>query len=173
MGEPSDAYAVDIQIDEPFLAEIDPDVVHAAAVAALRAQRVARASLNVVITDDATVHELNRQYRGIDTPTDVLSFAAHESADAAPALTLPPELDTEFADFLGDVIIALPYARQQADRYANPLDTEVRLLVVHGVLHLLGYDHATPEEETAMWSAQDAVLAAFGEQTHPARTHPD
>lgn len=173
MGEPGDAYAVDIQIDDVFLDDINPDVVHTAAVATLQALRIKRASLNVVITDDAAVHELNRQYRGIDAPTDVLSFAAQESADEAPALTLPPELDAEFADFLGDVIIALPYAKQQAARYANPLDAEVRLLVVHGVLHLLGYDHATPEEETIMWSAQDAVLAAFGEQTHPARTHAD
>ena len=163
------ALQVDVQVDPAFSDEVDAAPLRAAVVATLRAQAVARGEVTVVITDDATVHELNRHYRGVDAPTDVLSFAAQEEADVAPTLALPPELADAAAAYLGDVLIALPYTRRQAAQYGNSLDAELRLLAVHGTLHLLGFDHATAAEEAAMWAAQDAVLAHFGEQTPPGR----
>lgn len=162
---------VDIHVDPPFHAIVDVDLLQDAAVATLRTQGIEQASLTIVVTDDASVQALNRQYRNIDAPTDVLSFAAQESLDAAPALILPPELDTQFGAFLGDVIIALPYVERQAVAHASSLAAELRLLTVHGVLHLLGYDHASEEEEAVMWAAQDTVLATFGQATPAARDH--
>ena len=169
MSEANAALQVNVQVDPAFGDAVDAVPLRAAVMATLQAQAVTRGEVTVVVTDDATVHELNRHYRGVDAPTDVLSFAAREEADAAPALTLPPELADAAAAYLGDVLIALPYTRRQAARYDNPLDAELRLLAVHGTLHLLGFDHATAAEEAAMWAAQDAVLATFGEQTPPGR----
>ena len=110
------------------------------------------AEVTLVITDDEAVAELNRQYRAVDGPTDVLSFAAQEST---PGFVSAPEA----AAYLGDIIIALPFTRQQAAGLGRPLADELRLLAVHGTLHLLGYDHAEPDEEAAMWARQDAILA--------------
>ena len=123
----------------------------------------ARRALTIVVTDDESVQELNREYRGVDAPTDVLSFAAQESVPDGPALILPPELAAEMASYLGDLLLAYPYTERQAARYGRSVAAELRLLVVHGVLHLLGYDHATPEQEDVMWALQEAVLAPFGD----------
>ena len=118
-----------------------------------------------MVTNDSAVQTLNRTYRGIDAPTDVLSFAAHDEDDEEEAgdadrvhLVTPAELADELAAYLGDIVIALPYATRQAAHYGNSVDNELLLLTVHGVLHLLGYDHATPEEDDAMWNMQSAVL---------------
>ena len=116
-----------------------------------------------MVTSDEAVQQLNRDYRGVDAPTDVLSFAAQESSDEEPELVLPPEVAAELAAYLGDIVIAYPYAARQAARFGNSVAAELRLLTVHGVLHLLGYDHATPAEEAAMWAIQEQVLAAFGD----------
>jgi probable rRNA maturation factor len=108
-------------------------------------------SLTVVITDDEEIRALNRRFRDTDAPTDVLAFP-----DA--------ETDQVFVDesgeppYLGDVIISLPRARQQAAEQGHSTMDELRLLVVHGVLHLLGYDHAVPAQQVEMWARQDAIL---------------
>ena len=75
--------------------------------------------------------------------------------------------------YLGDIVIAYPYAARQAVRFGNSTAAEVRLLTVHGVLHLLGYDHATPAEEAAMWAIQEQVLAAFGDAALARRAYDD
>jgi probable rRNA maturation factor len=98
---------------------------------------------------------VNRQFRGIDAPTDVLSFPADEP---------PIEIDDE-PPYLGDLIIAYPYASEQAARQGHTLSDSLSLLVVHGTLHLLGYDHDTPEHRAEMWAAQDAALTALGIST--------
>jgi probable rRNA maturation factor len=106
-------------------------------------------SLTVVIADNEQVQALNWQFRGVDAPTDVLSFPA----DAPPldeAADEPP--------YLGDMIIAFPYASAQAEREGHALSDSLALLVVHGTLHLLGYDHDTPESRADMWSAQEEAL---------------
>ena len=111
----------------------------------------------MVLTDDNTVHELNLAHRNVDAPTDVLSFPNHDSVDSVD-LILPEELLEEEADYLGDIIIAVPYAQRQAAKANKSLQEELELLVVHGVLHLLGFDHATSAEEARMWEVQRQIL---------------
>jgi len=111
--------------------------------------------LTIVLTDDAHIQELNRDYLGIDAPTDVLSFPASEIDGS--------EIDPETgASYLGDILISLPYAAKSATQAGHPLETEVQLLVVHGVLHLLGHDHARAREKAKMWKAQAEILEALG-----------
>lgn len=107
--------------------------------------------LTVVVTSNEHITRLNRQYRQVDTATDVLSFAANE---------IDPVSGSEY---LGDVIISYEKARENlAERLgtglAADLEDELLLLTAHGVLHLLGYDHADAEEEARMWAQQDAIL---------------
>jgi probable rRNA maturation factor len=119
----------------------------------------AAAALTVVVTSDEAVAALNRQYRGVDAPTDVLSFPA----DAPPPMPddedLPEENDVPY---LGDLVIAYPYTSAQAVRLGHGLMDSLTLLVVHGTLHLLGADHDTPERRAAMWAAQAQALTALG-----------
>jgi probable rRNA maturation factor len=123
--------------------------IERAAQAALMHQS-ADGDLTVVLSDDARLQKLNRDYLGVDAPTDVLSFPASET---------DPETG---ARYLGDIIISIPRAEAQAKSAGHPLEPEVQLLVVHGVLHLLGYDHAEVEEKTKMWKAQAEVLERLG-----------
>lgn len=153
---------IEIQVDELYTTLVNSDALEMAALATLARCGAPPAALTLVITDDDAVQALNRDYRGIDAPTDVLSFAAHDASDEGMALVTPPELADELAAYLGDIIIALPYATRQAAHYGNSLDDELRLLTVHGVLHLLGHDHATPAEDDAMWQIQAAVLQEAG-----------
>jgi probable rRNA maturation factor len=106
--------------------------------------------LSIVLTDDARLQQLNREYLGIDAPTDVLSFPASET---------DPETG---ARYIGDILISIPRARVQAVTAGHPLEAEVQLLVVHGVLHLLGHDHAEVEEKARMWKAQAKILESLG-----------
>ncbi|HNK63658.1 MAG TPA: rRNA maturation RNase YbeY [Anaerolineales bacterium] len=108
------------------------------------------ADITIVLTDDSQLHELNRDYLGVDAPTDVLSFPASE---------LDPETGTHY---LGDILLSIPRAGQQAEAAGHSLEAEAQLLVVHGTLHLLGYDHATDEEKAVMWSEQAKVLERLG-----------
>lgn len=153
LSDPSDEEEgpVVVQIDEAFEGEADTADI-AAAVAATLAAEEQVGEVTVVVTSDEAVAELNKQYRDTDGPTDVLSFPAQ---DPTPGFVVAPEMDA----YLGDIIIALPYTRRQAERVGKSLRDELRLLAIHGTLHLLGYDHAEPEEEAEMWARQDAILA--------------
>jgi metalloprotein, YbeY/UPF0054 family len=110
----------------------------------------ADADMTILLTDDAQLHELNREYLGVDAPTDVLSFPASET---------DPETGTPY---LGDILISISRATQQAQDAGHSVEAEVQLLVVHGTLHLLGHDHAEAEEKVRMWKAQAEVLARLG-----------
>lgn len=155
-------YAIDLQIDDAYLDEVDGMNLIAAAHVALRHCDVEAAVLTIVITDDEQVRELNHTYRGLNEVTDVLSFAAHD--DAPGDLVLPPEAAAEIADYLGDILIAYPTSQRQAVHFGVTSAAELRLLVVHGTLHLLGYDHDTPSAEAEMWAVQDAILDRFGDR---------
>jgi probable rRNA maturation factor len=150
-SDPEVEERISVQVDEPFVAEVDAADLAGVIAAALAAEGQPDAEVTLVITDDAAVADLNRQYRAVDGPTDVLSFPAQEPA---PGFVSAPEADA----YLGDILIALPFARRQAAELGKPLADELRLLAVHGTLHLLGYDHAEPEEEAVMWARQDAIL---------------
>ena len=109
----------------------------------------------LTLTGEAHLQEYTRRYRGLDEPTDVLAFAAQEKP-ADKRFQAPPTTE----HWLGDIVISLPRARQQARDARHPINDEVRLLAVHGFLHLLGYDHAEPDEETAMTALTNRILAA-------------
>jgi probable rRNA maturation factor len=127
------------------------DLLQRAAQAALQYQAEAPdVELSIVLTDNERLHELNLNYLGVDSPTDVLSFPASET---------DPETGTRY---LGDILISVPRAQAQADAAGHPLESEVQLLVVHGVLHLMGHDHAEPEEKERMWKAQSEILESLG-----------
>lgn len=112
--------------------------------------------VSITFVDDPYMQTLNRQYRGIDAPTDVLSFAQLEKDE-----TEPPVL-TQTAASLGDVVISLERATIQAAEYGHSLEREIGFLVVHGLLHLLGYDHTDPATEAAMTAKADTILARCG-----------
>ena len=115
----------------------------------------AKAVAVVTLTGDERLREYNNRYRGLDEPTDVLAFAAREQATDQ-RFQAPPGTE----DWLGDIVISLPRARRQARDAGHPVNEEVRLLAVHGFLHLLGYDHAQPAEEATMTALTKRILAA-------------
>ena len=114
------------------------------------------AQISLVITDDFEIRRLNRAYRGEDQPTDVLAFAAGDGE----GFVLPQEA----ALYLGDVIVSLTTASAQAEEQGHPLDEEIDLLVVHGCLHLVGYDHESPMDQERMWARQVEILRAARER---------
>jgi probable rRNA maturation factor len=140
-------YKINVTIERPYQARITPARLRAAARAALKHQRAPEpGELSVRITGDEALRVLNRDFLGHDTTTDVLSFPADEK---------DPETG---ARYLGDIAIAYPQARAQAAEGRHPVWAELQLLVVHGVLHLLGHDHAEREEHERMWAAQAEIL---------------
>lgn len=141
---------IDVQVGARYQAKVKPARLRQAAQATLDQQRLKRrVELTIVITGSAQLRSLNRVFRDVDAPTDVLAFATNEQ----------PRPDTIY---LGDVVIAYPKAREQAQAGGHPVEAELQLLVVHGVLHLLGHDHYTEAEKNVMWQAQTAVLKKIG-----------
>ncbi len=145
-------YIIELQADVDT-AGIDAHALERLAERALEAEGVAApAELSILLADDPTVHELNRTYRRTDAPTDVLSFAQGEGDGFA-----QPE---GAARHLGDVVISVDTARRQAAEYKLTLQDEVSHLLVHGILHLLGYDHEQPDDAQAMRLQEERVLGA-------------
>lgn len=137
-------------------AGVDLDGLKVVLQTAARTMKLPHKTVTVVtLTGDQNLREYNSRYRGRDEPTDVLAFAARERATDQ---RFQPPPGTE--NWLGDIVISLPRARRQAREAGHPIDDEVRLLAVHGFLHLLGYDHAEPAEETAMTTLTNRILAA-------------
>ena len=125
--------------------------------AALDDQGVSRGHLAIVLADRERMRDLNREYAGQDSPTDVLSFA-------------DGSLDPHSGQiYLGDVVICLPVALEQAVSAGHSPESELALLAVHGVLHLLGHDHGQAAERAKMWEAQQRILSGLGLATLPDR----
>jgi probable rRNA maturation factor len=125
--------------------------------------------------DDAAIHELNKMYRGIDKPTDVLSFAMSETGeneieihydeaadDEAESETAVQGEEDSFIEPLGDIIISMPRAIAQAEDYGHSVERELGFLFVHGFLHLIGYDHQSEQEEKSMFAKQEEILQKAG-----------
>jgi len=136
----------DLGPEKPVAAEL----AERAARAALDLSGAPDADLTLVLTGDERLRTLNHEFLGIDAPTDVLSFPADE---------LDPETGRRY---LGDVIISTARAAQQAGVGGHPLEAEIQLLVIHGVLHLLGHDHASATEKARMWAVQAEALKHIG-----------
>lgn len=115
-------------------------------------EKVGTVSFNVIIVDNVYIHKLNLEYRGIDRPTDVITFA------------LEDDQDVTYEDFrlLGDIYISIDKAKSQAVEYGHNLRREICFLAVHGFLHLLGYDHMIKEEEKIMFARQEEILNEAG-----------
>ena len=116
---------------------------------------VENGEVSVTLTNNEYIHTLNKEYRGIDRPTDVLSFALNESEE-------PDMVDGPAVNVLGDLIISVERAEEQAADYGHSLRREVAFLTVHGMLHLLGYDHMEDEEREEMEAEQRFVMEKLG-----------
>ena len=177
---PNSLQEIDISVAEPYQQELSEDwlrmVMEAALVEALPHSEPTQVGL--VVTDDETVQELNRQFRGLDEVTDVLSFSASHSGhwegdpqEPDRAFTESEELEEESPFVLppgepsplGEVIISFPQTIRQAQERNGPVEQELALLIVHGVLHLVGYDHMEPEDEAQMQAKERAALATVSQ----------
>lgn len=143
---------------EPDTLEVpqeDVDAVRRAVLTVGRLYGALDAEVSVTLTNDAHIHALNRDYRGVDRPTDVLSFALTESEE-------PEIFDAPGGVVLGDLVISLERAAAQAEEYGHSFLRELSFLTVHGMLHLLGYDHIEEEERLEMEEEQRHVMDALG-----------
>ncbi|HEX7619926.1 MAG TPA: rRNA maturation RNase YbeY [Anaerolineales bacterium] len=141
---------INIEIIPDFRRVFMPAILERAAKAALLQQSAPEADLTLVLTGDTQIQALDREYLDKDVPTDVLSF---------PSCETDPETGRRY---LGDIIISVPRAEAQSIAAGHSLDAELSLLVIHGVLHLLGHDHAGAKEKARMWAAQSEVLTQLG-----------
>jgi probable rRNA maturation factor len=145
---------ITLEIVEKFRSRVNAPLLEKAAQAVLDQQLAAPdtagTEVTLVISDDDHLQQLNRQFLGIDSPTDVLSF---------PAGYTDPDTG---APYLGDVLISYPRAEAQAAAAGHPIENELQLLVVHGLLHLLGHDHVEEDDKARMWAVQAAILDQLG-----------
>ena len=107
---------------------------------------------NIIIVDNETIHSINKEYRGVDCPTDVISFALEDDKSF---------VQTELR-ILGDIYISIDKAREQAKNYGHSLKRELSFLTIHGLLHLLGYDHMEEKDEKEMFELQELILDGYG-----------
>jgi len=147
---------VNLQVSDTIQPAVDLQQLERAANATVNeASPSITAELTILLTDDNKLHELNKEFLEIDAPTDVLSF---------PADFVDPDSETPY---LGDVIISYPRSQEQAEAGGHRVESELELLVIHGVLHLLGYDHTGEEDKAEMWAVQARVLAQLGSPLSP------
>ena len=146
---------IGIHIEQNFQDSIDEQWARKIAQAVLRSEGAAPPyEVSLVFTDSETVQRLNRDYRGVDKPTDVLAFYMLPQKEADSSFVLPPDNVLR----LGEVIISYPQAVEQAKEQGHSTKQELALLIIHGILHLLGYDHEQPEEEKLMRERERELL---------------
>jgi probable rRNA maturation factor len=146
---------IGIHVEEEFRGMMDGSWVKKIVRQVLMAEKVAPPyEMSLVFTDSETVKQLNRDYRGVDEPTDVLAFHMLPHKEADSSFALPPDGVTR----LGEVIISYPQAVEQAKKQGHSTERELALLVIHGVLHLLGYDHEEAGEEAKMREKEKELL---------------
>ena len=119
---------------------------------ALKHEKLNNVIFNVIFVDNETIHKINRDYRNIDRETDVISFALEDNK----------EIDLAIGRVLGDIYVSVDRIKSQAKEYGHSEKREMAFLVIHGLLHLLGYDHGTLEEEEIMFRKQELILDGYG-----------
>ena len=144
---------IEIEWATPAAFEDAQELITRAAQAALRHEG-REGDITVLLMGDEAIHSMNRDYRGVDRPTDVLSFPAWEGE----ALAQIPDA------YLGDIAISVDTAKRQAREYGHSLSRELSFLTVHGTLHLLGYDHMEEGERARMFALQNEILEGIGEK---------
>ena len=160
-----------VQVDPAFRAKIDQERLDRIILKALLREGITKPiTLGLLITDDERIKTLNLKYRGQDEETDVLAFGMESDQDS---FVSPSELPLH----LGDVVISYPQAVVQAEEYGHPIEEELHRLVVHGLLHLLGYDDQTDQERRRMWDRQETILRESqmegGQQAQWGRAQPE
>ena len=128
------------------------DIIEKVVNKAFEVEGVKKASCSIIIVDNTFIHKLNKEYRGIDRVTDVISFALEDDK----SMIIPDDIR-----LLGDIYICLDKAKEQAKEYGHSLERELCFLAVHGVYHLLGYDHETEEDAKIMFKKQEEVLMEY------------
>lgn len=152
--EELERYRIDVMVEGEW--PVDVETLRRAVLATLLLGGAPPSEVAVVVSDDASLQDLNRRFRSIDAPTDVLAFP---NETRGPFISLPDQ-----PHYLGDVIISYPRAEEQAGEAGHDTLAELQLLTVHGVLHLLGYDDEEDAARADMWAAQGAVLRVLGVQ---------
>ncbi len=147
-----------VSIEPDFARRVQADWLTGIARITLEHEDAGDCQLSVAVTTDAEIRALNRQYAAEDRPTDVLAFSQEEGE----SFVAPPDEPRH----LGDVIISLETAERQALEASHDLDAEIAHLLAHGILHLLGYDHAEADEEREMRERERSVLAKAGIEAH-------
>jgi probable rRNA maturation factor len=160
--DPGSDYLITVQIDTQYESQLDADALHRLAIRVLQSERVAGPlEMGVVITTDEEVRTLNRQYLEHDYETDVISFGMGQGDTE---LTEGSRFVTpaERPPYLGDVVISCDRATEQAPEYGHTTQAEVATLLVHGVLHLLGYDDTSESDRERMHARQQELISDFG-----------
>ena len=143
---------MEYQINDEFGYSADYDYLDSLIERVLTREKATDSVFSIIFVDNEKIHELNKQFRGVDRPTDVISFALEDAEE-------------EFLStirVLGDIYISIPKMQEQAKEYGHSEKRELAFLVVHGLLHLLGYDHQTEEEEKVMFQIQEEMLNEEG-----------
>ncbi|WP_062104648.1 rRNA maturation RNase YbeY [Bacillus niameyensis] len=152
------ALQIDVMDETGKLSEEELKLVESILTYASEQEKVENeAEVSVTFVSDKEIQEINKEYRGKDQPTDVISFALEEEGDGEIPVT-----GVGLPRVLGDIIISLDRAKEQAKDYGHSLQREIGFLTVHGFLHLLGYDHMNENDEKKMFSRQNDILAGYG-----------
>ncbi|WP_059102658.1 rRNA maturation RNase YbeY [Shouchella shacheensis] len=141
-------------LEEAQLALVQEVLIHAAKTEVVQNE----SEISVSFVDDEAIHQLNKEHRGIDRGTDVLSFALNEAGEEEVSF----DWSEGMPNLLGDIIISVPRIALQAEEYGHSYERELAFLTVHGFLHLLGYDHRNAEDEVIMFTKQEEILQSYG-----------
>ena len=118
--------------------------------------------MSVTLMDNEHIHEINKKYRGVDKPTDVISFAIEEDDPDEVTIILPEDEEFDIPKNIGDIMVSMDKVKEQAEYLGHSEDRELGFLVVHGFLHLNGYDHMKEEDEKEMFGLQREILDSYG-----------
>lgn len=118
--------------------------------------------MSVTLMDNEHIHEINKKYRGVDKPTDVISFAIEEDDSDEVPIILPEDEEFDIPKNIGDIMVSMDKVKEQAEYLGHSEDRELGFLVVHGFLHLNGYDHMKEEDEKEMFGLQREILDSYG-----------
>lgn len=162
VNDPGSDFLITVQMEPDYEDKLDGDVLHWLAIHVLKSENAqGPLEVGIVVTTDEEVLTLNRQYLGHDYHTDVLSFGMNDNEEIIEESGGGFVTPTERAPYLGDVVISYDRAAEQAPEYNHSTEAEVATLLVHGLLHLLGYDDTEDEKRAKMHSRQEDLLAEF------------
>lgn len=140
------------KVSDEHIQLVDNLLQHAA-----KMENIENAEVSITFVTNEEIHRINREYRQKDAPTDVISFALEELGEGEVEI-----VGQDLPRVLGDIIISIDRTKEQAEEYGHSFERELGFLAVHGLLHLLGYDHMTEEDEKVMFGKQEEILSSFG-----------